>query len=91
MMMTITSQWQHVWHADHMRCPPLQISEGASHLGIDCNQAGTHDMKQQNVFETLVGKQQQLLLATQVTKVRPCKGRLHCSAPEWYLSPGFTT
>ncbi len=47
-----------------------QISQNASHLGIDCNQVGTNDMKQQNVFETLVGKQQQLLLATQVTKVR---------------------
>jgi len=47
----------------------MQISKKCSHLGIDCNQAGTNDMKEQNVFETLVGKQQQLLLATQVTKM----------------------
>ena len=30
---------------------------------------GTNDMKQQKVFETLIGKQQQLLLATQVVKM----------------------
>lgn len=37
--------------------------------GIDCNDAGTNDMHEQNVFETLIGKQQQLLLATQVVKM----------------------
>jgi T-complex protein 1 subunit epsilon len=30
---------------------------------------GTNDMKEQLVFETLIGKQQQLLLATQVVKM----------------------
>jgi len=30
---------------------------------------GTNDMKEQNVFETLIGKQQQILLATQVVKM----------------------
>jgi T-complex protein 1 subunit epsilon len=30
---------------------------------------GTNDMKEQRVFETLIGKQQQLLLATQVVKM----------------------
>ncbi|KAJ8458139.1 hypothetical protein OPV22_031065 [Ensete ventricosum] len=33
--------------------------------GIDCNDVGTNNMKEQNVFETLIGKQQQILLATQ--------------------------
>lgn len=47
-------------------CWPLQIQEGQHYLGIDCNQVGTSDMRKQNVFETLQGKKQQLLLATQV-------------------------
>ena len=38
-------------------------------LGIDCNSAGTCDMKEQHVFETLIGKQQQLQLATQVVRM----------------------
>lgn len=33
------------------------------------SQAGTCDMKEQGIFETLIGKQQQLLLATQVVKM----------------------
>ncbi|RRT80659.1 hypothetical protein BHM03_00011935 [Ensete ventricosum] len=37
--------------------------------GIDCNDVGTNNMKEQNVFETLIGKQQQILLATQVVKM----------------------
>lgn len=37
--------------------------------GIDCNDVGTTDMREQNVFETLIGKQQQILLATQVVKM----------------------
>jgi T-complex protein 1 subunit epsilon len=35
-------------------------------LGVDCKQAGTNDMKVQKVLETLHGKKQQFLLATQV-------------------------
>eukprot|EP00620_Florenciella_sp_RCC1587_P020606 CAMPEP_0182571396 /NCGR_PEP_ID=MMETSP1324-20130603/13327_1 /TAXON_ID=236786 /ORGANISM="Florenciella sp., Strain RCC1587" /LENGTH=536 /DNA_ID=CAMNT_0024785995 /DNA_START=39 /DNA_END=1649 /DNA_ORIENTATION=+ len=46
-----------------------QVTEGNPHLGIDCKRAGTNDMKEQLVFETLIGKQQQLLLATQVVKM----------------------
>jgi len=46
-----------------------QIAEKNSFLGIDCLRKGTNDMKQQGVFETLLGKQQQLLLATQVVKM----------------------
>jgi len=46
---------------------PFQASN--PHWGIDCNDVGTNDMKEQNVFETLIGKQQQILLATQVVKM----------------------
>lgn len=43
-----------------------QLAESNPHLGIDCNDAGTNDMREQNVFETLIGKKEQLFLATQV-------------------------
>ncbi|KAF2307098.1 hypothetical protein GH714_024809 [Hevea brasiliensis] len=46
-----------------------QIKENNPHFGIDCNDVGTNDMCEQNVFETLIGKQQQILLATQVVKM----------------------
>jgi len=46
-----------------------QIEEKNPWLGVDCKQAGTCDMKQQKVLETLHGKKQQLLLATQVVKM----------------------
>ena len=46
-----------------------QIKENNHCCGIDCNDVGTNDMREQNVFETLIGKQQQLLLATQVVKM----------------------
>ncbi len=42
------------------------MREGNPYLGIDCNDTGTNDMREQNVFETLMGKKQQLFLATQV-------------------------
>ncbi len=46
-----------------------QMKEGNPCLGIDCNDVGTNDMRVQNVFETLIGKRQQLFLATQVCKM----------------------
>ena len=46
-----------------------QIAQQNSFLGVDCLQKGTMDMKKQGVFETLIGKQQQLQLATQVVKM----------------------
>merc|ERR1711974_160834 len=46
-----------------------QISQNDPNLGIDCLCKGTMDMKAQRVFETLIGKQQQILLATQVVKM----------------------
>ncbi len=42
---------------------------GKSCMGIDCLSVGTNDMKAQNVYETLLGKTQQLRLATQVVKM----------------------
>ena len=46
-----------------------QLAESNPHLGIDCNDVGTNDMREQNVFETLSSKKQQLFLATQVCKM----------------------
>jgi len=46
-----------------------QIAENNPRLGVDCLQTGTNDMKEQRVFDSLLGKQQQLLLATQVVKM----------------------
>jgi len=46
-----------------------QIQTGSPTLGIDCLQRGTMDMKVQKVFETLIGKQQQFMLATQLVKM----------------------
>ena len=46
-----------------------QVSESNPHLGVDCMNKGTNNMKDQKTFETLKGKQQQMLLATQVVKM----------------------
>lgn len=46
-----------------------QLDTAKAYLGVDCLQVGTNDMKQQHVFETLIGKRQQLQLATQVVKM----------------------
>jgi len=46
-----------------------QIDKKNPHLGVDCVAAGTNDMKKQFVFDPLVGKIQQLLLANQVVKM----------------------
>jgi len=46
-----------------------QLAENNPRLGIDCNQTGNNDMKNHLVFETLIGKQQQIQLATQVVKM----------------------
>uniref|UniRef100_A0A0A9XCZ3 T-complex protein 1 subunit epsilon n=1 Tax=Lygus hesperus TaxID=30085 RepID=A0A0A9XCZ3_LYGHE len=36
-----------------------QIHNNSPYLGIDCMQRGTMDMREQHVFETLIGKQKQ--------------------------------
>ena len=46
-----------------------QVAQNCPFLGVDCLQQGTNDMKRQKVFETLIGKQQQVQLATQVVKM----------------------
>ena len=46
-----------------------QIKEGKSSLGVDCVGAGTNDMAAQNVQDPLIGKVQQMRLATQVVKM----------------------
>lgn len=46
-----------------------QNKEKNPFLGVDCMARQESDMKKQRVFETLIGKQQQLLLATQLVKM----------------------
>jgi len=46
-----------------------QIKENNPCLGIDCIGKGTNDMKSQHVIETLIGKKQQISLATQLVKM----------------------
>lgn len=46
-----------------------QRTSGNSRLGVDALYTGNSDMKVQNVVETLVGKKQQLSLATQLVRM----------------------
>ena len=46
-----------------------QIAEKNPRLGVDCMQKGNSDMKAQHVIETLIGKKQQLMLATQLVRM----------------------
>mmetsp|Transcript_4356 Transcript_4356/g.11824 ORF Transcript_4356/g.11824 Transcript_4356/m.11824 type:complete len:537 (-) Transcript_4356:144-1754(-) len=46
-----------------------QLEEKNPHLGIDCNETGTNDMREQNIFEAVASKKSQLFLATQVCKM----------------------
>ncbi|CAK7902760.1 T-complex protein 1 subunit epsilon [[Candida] anglica] len=46
-----------------------QVNENSSHLGVDCLGKGTNDMKELFVIDPLIGKKQQLLLATQLTRM----------------------
>ncbi|KAJ7728432.1 chaperonin Cpn60/TCP-1 family, partial [Mycena maculata] len=46
-----------------------QITEGDSKLGIDCNRQGENDMKKQFVYDPLISRHQQYLLATQLVHV----------------------
>lgn len=50
-------------------CKARQVAEKNPSLGIDCNNRGTCDMKEQHVIETLHSKKQQILLATQLVKM----------------------
>lgn len=46
-----------------------QVTEKRSNLGIDCLGMGTNDMKKLFVIDPLIGKRQQFLLATQLTRM----------------------
>jgi len=46
-----------------------QVKEGNPRLGVDCMGRGSNDMKEQGVVETLIGKQQQIMLATQLCRM----------------------
>ena len=46
-----------------------QVNENNSRLGVDCLGNGTNDMKELFVIDPLIGKKQQLLLATQLTRM----------------------
>ncbi|CAF1132897.1 unnamed protein product [Rotaria sordida] len=46
-----------------------QIAQNNSRLGVDCLNKGTNDMKNQLVIETLIGKKQQISLATQLVRM----------------------
>merc|ERR1739838_683163 len=47
----------------------MQVNEKNPNLGIDCFHTEQPDMKVQNVIETLMGKKQQITLATQLVRM----------------------
>lgn len=47
----------------------MQVTQNNPRLGVDCVHAGTNDMKEQHVIETLHGKRQQITLATQLVRM----------------------
>ena len=47
----------------------MQVESGNPFIGIDCMRANTSDMKVQGVYESLLGKKQQMQLATQMVKM----------------------
>ena len=46
-----------------------QVREKNSRLGVDCMQSGGNDMRERFVIDPLIGKRQQLLLATQLCRM----------------------
>ena len=46
-----------------------QVKESNPFLGVDCLQTGSSNMKTQSVIETLIGKKQQIYLATQLVRM----------------------
>jgi len=52
-----------------LRPKKQQIETKNNYIGIDCMCSGQNDMRKQKVYETLRGKQQAYLLATQVVKM----------------------
>lgn len=72
-------------------CNFVFMQENNPHCGIDCNDVGTNDMREQNVFETLIGKQQQILLATQVVKMILKIDDVITPSEYWLIWYGLTT
>ena len=46
-----------------------QVTEQNSRLGVDCMQTGSNDMRDAFVIDPLIGKRQQLMLATQLCRM----------------------
>jgi T-complex protein 1 subunit epsilon len=46
-----------------------QVTENNTRLGVDCMQNGSNDMKNMFVIDPLIGKKQQLMLATQLCRM----------------------
>lgn len=46
-----------------------QVREKNSRLGVDCMATGSNDMREHFVIDPLIGKRQQLLLATQLCRM----------------------
>ncbi|RMJ23744.1 t-complex protein 1 [Aspergillus sp. HF37] len=46
-----------------------QVKENSSRLGVDCMMTGSNDMKEHFAIDPLIGKRQQLLLATQLCRM----------------------
>ncbi|KAL5508887.1 hypothetical protein EMCRGX_G004149 [Ephydatia muelleri] len=46
-----------------------QVAQGNPVLGIDCMGTGDNNMRSQHVLETLIGKRQQIMLATQLVRM----------------------
>lgn len=46
-----------------------QVNEKNTRLGVDCMQTGSNDMRDAFVIDPLIGKRQQLMLATQLCRM----------------------
>lgn len=46
-----------------------QVKEKNTRLGVDCMQTGSNDMRDAFVIDPLIGKKQQLMLATQLCRM----------------------
>lgn len=46
-----------------------QVTEKNTRLGVDCMQTGSNDMRDAFVIDPLIGKRQQLMLATQLCRM----------------------
>lgn len=46
-----------------------QVKENNTRLGVDCMQTGSNDMRDAFVIDPLIGKRQQLMLATQLCRM----------------------